>query len=75
MTPEKRAALAGSRDEAIAKFRRLNGESAELLGETSRVTGDEVVCGAEDGCRLSLRTRMLGTVDLVALTVNFPPSR
>jgi hypothetical protein len=51
----------------------LSGESAELLGETIRVTGDEVCPGAEAGCRLSLRTRMLGTVDLVALTVNFPP--
>jgi hypothetical protein len=73
MTPEERAVIAAFRDEAIAEIRRLSGERAELLGETIRVTGDEVVPWAETGCRLSLRTRMPGTVASSALTVNFPP--
>jgi CHAT domain len=72
-TSEDRPALAEFRDDAVAAIAALSAERAELLGETIRVTGGTVTPGTEARCRLTLRIRQPGTVDLVALTVNFPP--
>jgi CHAT domain len=71
---EERAVLADFRDESSGEIERLSDERAQLVGECIRVYGKRVPEGDEVRLRLTLRTRVPGTFDLVALSVNYPPA-
>lgn len=67
------AAVDSLRQDWIRRTEDLYQKRGELLGESVRVVGCDAKPGENARCRILLRTRQQGRIDLVTLTIVYPP--